>query len=153
MRGVWGCARVQYMTHNLLPSLPPEPFGRKLTRAREDVARLRLDQLASVISQWHPCNPATLSRLENDPAMMPNKNPIIMCLAVVACGFDPQSFGLSWDDLPQAWDRDRVIDTLQPALVSPCNPARRNVSLSTCTRAHVYCLMSVGRGLVKCHVY
>ncbi len=100
------------MNRDLHALLPPEPFGRKLTRAREDIAKLRMDQVANAISQWYPCTAATLSRLENDPAMMPNKNQRIMVLAVLACGFDPEVFGLSWDDLPVAWDRDKLIETV-----------------------------------------
>jgi hypothetical protein len=105
------CEKMQPMTQRF-NKLPPEPFGRKLTRAREDVAGLRMDQLANAISAWHPCTSATISRLENNPDMMPNANMIVMVLAVLGCGFDPQEFGLSLDDLPSAWDRKAVIESM-----------------------------------------
>lgn len=102
--------------------LPPEPFGRKLTRAREDIAKMSMEVLADRISLWHACTPATISRLERRPELMPAANPIIMVLAVLGCGFDPSAFGLSLDDLPKGWDRSQVVASMQRELSLPCNP-------------------------------
>jgi hypothetical protein len=100
----------------LLAVLPPEPFGRKLCRAREDMAHMKLDEVAERISQWVAVSTATLSRLEHEDAPPSKGNPqIIATLAAVACGLDPAELGLSLDSLPSAWNRESVLQSLASA--------------------------------------
>lgn len=150
------------MTYRHL-QLPPEPFGRKLTRAREDIAKLSMEVLADRISLWHHCNPATISRLERRSEPMPNANRTIMVLAVLGCGFDPAEFGLSLDDLPKGWDRAQVIASMQRESSLPCNPTydpdamRRSLHARQCiTRGTCACRPVSGRvastsGLLQCN--
>lgn len=92
------------MTYRHL-QLPPEPFGRKLTRAREDIAKLSMEVLADRISLWHHCNPATISRLERRSEPMPNANRTIDALrtwprsrpAPSASGARPSASGVDRD--------------------------------------------------------
>ena len=111
-----------------LASLPPEPFGRKLCRIREDVAEILIEDLARRISQWTPVSSATLSRLEH-ATEVPSRDQarLVATLFCIACGVDPAEVGLGFDDLPPAWDVPQVMQKLTS--YSPCS-TRRSIRLA-----------------------
>lgn len=102
-----------------LAPLPPETFGRKLCRVREDVGGFHCEELAAIISQWAPISGATLSRLEHttETPTQPRQR-LITALACIACGIDPAELGVGYDDFPPAWDLEAVMRTI--AHSSPC---------------------------------
>lgn len=84
--------------------LGPEPWGRKLLRAREDIARLRLADAAELASTYMLTSTAAISRLESRHDMptgsrsqSQRQRAYILC---VAYGVDPAELGLSPEDLP-----------------------------------------------------
>lgn len=82
--------------------LPPEPWGAKFRRAREDVGRYRsLEEAAAAISGYKLCSGSTLSRLEHEP--FPPANRGSRATAFVACwvyNVDPAHLDLDPDDVP-----------------------------------------------------
>lgn len=86
--------------------LPAEPWGRKMQRAREDVARLKGKEAAELISPYFFTSGATISRLEameEVPSPLDGKMRARRQLAFVllrAYRMDPTDFDLSDDDLP-----------------------------------------------------
>ena len=87
-----------------LRHLPPEPWGRRLTRAREDVAGLNLDEAATLAGHWMLTSKATISRLEQQPELPAGHRSgsrrqlaYVLCLAYRV---DPADFGLGPGDLP-----------------------------------------------------
>jgi hypothetical protein len=84
--------------------MPPEPWGWRLKRAREVMAGLRQDQAAALVGYWMLTSEATISRLEDVPAVPAGpRSKSRRQLAYVLClcyEVDPAEFGLTPDDLP-----------------------------------------------------
>jgi hypothetical protein len=84
--------------------MPPEPWGRRLTRAREDVAGLTLDEAATLAGRWMLTSKATISRLEAQNELpIGHRSASRRQLAYVLClayRVDPADFGLGSSDLP-----------------------------------------------------
>lgn len=85
-------------------SLVPEPWGRKLLRAREDMAGLRLQDAADLASRWMLTSTAAISRLEarteapgGGRQQSQRQRAYILCLAYEV---DPAELDLGPDDLP-----------------------------------------------------
>jgi hypothetical protein len=93
-------------------ALEAETWGDQLRRARER-SRLRLRELARMISPFEPTSHQRLLNLEEltEPPIDASRR-ILALLAVVAYGYDPAVFGLSWDDLPRRIDQADVIEAL-----------------------------------------
>lgn len=84
-----------------LPPLPPEPWGRRLKRAREDVAQVSLDAAASALSAYIFVSGPTLSRLESRTiAPIDRRQRGTAYLACVGYGVNPAELGLTAEDLP-----------------------------------------------------
>jgi hypothetical protein len=87
-----------------LRHMPPEPWGRRLSRAREDLADLNLDQAAALAGFWMRTTRSTVQRLETLQAVPTGpKSGSKRQLAYVLClayRVDPADFDLSPDDLP-----------------------------------------------------
>lgn len=88
--------------------VPPEPWGRRLGRAREQLAGMRLDDAAAAVSWWMPTTASTISRLEKlqvEPvgARSGSRRALAFALCHVY-GVDPAEFGVSVDDIPVGWD-------------------------------------------------
>lgn len=86
-----------------LRQLPPEPWGRKMRRAREQVADLTLGEAAELASRFTLTDASTISRLESmtEPptgarSKSQRQRAYILCLAYEV---DPASLGLGPDDL------------------------------------------------------
>lgn len=92
-----------HMAVEQLHALPPEPWGRQLTRAREDVAGLLMEPAVAKIGRYMDTSTGTLSRLEG-LAEVPDvrSRRQLACIALVIYGIDPGLFGLGRDDLPPA---------------------------------------------------
>lgn len=92
-----------------LQHMPPEPWGRRLLRAREDVAGYSMEQAVELVSTYMLTTKSTISRLEQQTEA-PNGHraagrrqlAYILC---VAYGVDPADFGLTPDDLPPGISR------------------------------------------------
>lgn len=90
--------------HDGYRAMPPEPWGRKLKRARWDLNRFTLDDAVRLVGQFMLTSGGSISRLE-DLDEMPSGGrsasrrqlAYILCLC---CQVDPAEFGLSSDDLP-----------------------------------------------------
>ena len=84
--------------------VPPEPWGRRLARVRQDVAGLTLSQAADLVGHFLPTTDATISRLESraTPPVGPRQRSRRMLTYVLcmAYGVDPADFGVSDDDMP-----------------------------------------------------
>lgn len=84
--------------------IPPEPWGRRLGRARWDLAHLTLSQAAALAGHWMLTTDSTISRLEGSddlPSGPRNRSrrqlAYILCMAYMV---DPADFGLTPEDLP-----------------------------------------------------
>lgn len=99
--------------------IPPEPWGRRLERARTDVARLSLADAASIAGRLMLTSDATISRLEGlDQAPSGPRSGSRRQLAFVLClayQVDPAEFGLTIDDLPPGLQAAVLADA--PAVV------------------------------------
>jgi hypothetical protein len=91
-----------------LRPLPPEPWGRKMRRARES-AGLNMDETIAAMSRYHIVSTASISRLESQDHHQPPNSPPLRRTAYVAClvyGIEPESIGLPvdgmWAVLPAA---------------------------------------------------
>ena len=87
-----------------LRHLPPEPWGRKMRRAREDVAGLSLAAAAELVSPYLFTSGSNISRMEQldgvpSGAQSRSRRHLAVVL-VLAYGMDPAEFGLDLDDLP-----------------------------------------------------
>jgi hypothetical protein len=83
--------------------LPPEPWGRRLRRAREDFAGLKLPEAAEAVSRYQLTTGSTLARLEYlDGPPTNRQRRVLATLALVIYGIDPEPFGLGRRDLPPA---------------------------------------------------
>jgi hypothetical protein len=82
--------------------LPPEPWGSKFRRAREDVGGYnRLEDVAREVSRYKLCSTATISRMENLPGLPTTRS--ARATAYIACviyGVDPSELDLDPDDVP-----------------------------------------------------
>ncbi len=85
---------------HLVP-LPPEPWGRRLKRAREDVAGLRLEDAARKVAYFHPISDATLCRLEARAEVPTTRSQLAASyIACLVYGVDPEDLDLNGDDVP-----------------------------------------------------
>lgn len=88
----------------ILRRLPPEPWGRRLRRAREDVAGYTLAEAVGLAGRFVLVTDSTISRLEamevqpSGPRAGGRRQ--LAYILSVAYGVDPAEFGLSPDDLP-----------------------------------------------------
>ncbi len=90
-----------------LDPLPPESWGRRFRRAREDHARLSLQAAEAAVKElgWETSH-TTLGRIEKAnevPATKRQRQTAIF--ALVAYGVDPTDFGLSLNELPDTLNR------------------------------------------------
>lgn len=90
-------------------ALEAETWGDRLRRARER-SGLRLRDVAGLVHPYEPTSHQRLLNLEilDEPPADAGRR-ILALLAVVAYGYDPAAFGLSWEDLPRRVDRDEVL--------------------------------------------
>ena len=81
--------------------LPPEPWGRRMRRAREDYAGLSQDRAVDAISQVALVDATTIGRLERleEPPTSPKRRRMAYLLCLVY-GLDPEQFGLDDGDVP-----------------------------------------------------
>lgn len=87
-----------------LAHLGPEPWGRKMLRAREDVAQLSLDEAVELAGHYTLTSAATISRLE-DLSVVPTgprarrrrATAYVLCLAYRV---DPAELELGPEDAP-----------------------------------------------------
>ena len=86
-----------------LRALPPEPWGRRLRRVREDVGGLNMDQATAAMARYVVVSTATISRLEGLPAIPADprqlRTAFVLC---VICGVDPAELGLAPKDTAAA---------------------------------------------------
>jgi hypothetical protein len=98
---------------NDLQPLPNEPWGRRMLRARKDVARLTSKQAAAIVSRVLPTDNATICRIERTSSLPRDRNrrlrAQILCLAY---GVDPSYLGFQRSDLPDGWTYETVIEML-----------------------------------------
>jgi hypothetical protein len=87
-----------------LGELPPEPWGRRLRRAREDVGGYtNVDRAAEKVSRYQLTTGSTLARLEKlDEPPTNRQRRVLATIALIIYGIDPEPFGLGRDDLPPA---------------------------------------------------
>lgn len=86
---------------NDLGSLPPEPWGWKMKRAREEYAALTLDQAADAIGRYMHTSTASISRMEDSEGVPTDKRRrALACIASLTYGLDPEQFGVTVDDVP-----------------------------------------------------
>jgi len=87
--------------------LPPEPWGRRLLRARVDLSGMTLDEAAELAGHWMPTTTTLISRLErSDDVPRGPRSRLRRQLAAVLCHIywvDPADFDLGPDDLPPGW--------------------------------------------------
>jgi hypothetical protein len=82
-----------------LRALPPEPWGRRLRRAREDVGGLNMDQATAAMARYVVVSTATISRLEGLPVIPADPRQLRTALVLcVICGVDPAEVGLAPKD-------------------------------------------------------
>lgn len=90
--------------YTALRAMPPEPWGRKMRRAREDVAEMSLERAVAAAGDYLLTSTSTISRLESStdvPTMARQRQlALVLCLAY---DVDPAEFGLSPDDAPTGW--------------------------------------------------
>lgn len=84
--------------------IPPEPWGRRLARVRQDVAGMTLAEAMRAASRVMLTTDVTISRLEALPVVPAGpRQGSRRQLAYVLCRsyrVDPEEFGLSENDLP-----------------------------------------------------
>jgi hypothetical protein len=79
--------------------LPPEPWGRRLRRVREDVGGFNMEQATAEMARYLLVSTASISRLEGlaeipgDPRQL--RTAFVLCLI---CGVDPAELGLAPKD-------------------------------------------------------
>lgn len=87
-----------------LLQLPPEPWGRRLTRAREDVAGLTQSEALAIVGNYVATSDAMISRLESATERPTGQRTTRrLQLAFALCmiyGVDPAELDLSPNDLP-----------------------------------------------------
>lgn len=83
-----------------LATLPPEPWGSRMRRARE-LAHLTNAAAVKKISRYWPTSTAALSRMENSADPGDVRRSILAYVALHIYGFDPGPFGVSADDVPE----------------------------------------------------
>lgn len=88
-----------------LPALPPEPWGWKLKRAREQYAGMTLDDAVAQLSRYIIVHPTTINRLERldtPPVGRAAKRHRQMAYVLAMIyGLDPEQFGLLDEDVPE----------------------------------------------------
>jgi hypothetical protein len=84
--------------------MPPEPWGRKLKRARWDLNHYTINEAVTLAGHYMMTSDAAVSRLESldDVPHGPRsrRNRQLACVLCHAYRVDPAEFGLSDDDLP-----------------------------------------------------
>lgn len=81
--------------------IPPEPWGRRLSRVREDIAQLTLHQAAELANNFMITSYGSINRLERTTEAPTGR--LRRQLAFVLCRayrVDPAEFGLGEDDIP-----------------------------------------------------
>jgi hypothetical protein len=93
--------------------LPPEPWGRQMTRAREDVAGLKhLQDAVDRLAPYMLSSTAAVCRLEQLVEPPPDRRRRALAAALVFLyGLDPRPFGVGRDDLPPAIYAQIVADS------------------------------------------
>lgn len=92
---------VAQRTEAPLGSLPVEPWGRRIKRAREDYAGLTLDEAVAAIGQFKLTSTGSLSRMESSEGEPTDRRRReLACVAAIVYGLDPGQFGVGSDDLP-----------------------------------------------------
>lgn len=93
-----------------LARLPEENWGQRVKRAR---GKRTLEATADLVSFAAPTSHTSLARLEELPEVPVNRKVRARAvLALLVYGYDPEGFGLSLDDLPQAVDVQRFASLL-----------------------------------------
>lgn len=84
--------------------LPAEPWGRRLLRAREDVAGMRMEEAVDLLSRYMLITTSSISRLEKIPVVPTGprqasrrQRAYMLCLCY---GVDPADFDLGPNDIP-----------------------------------------------------
>jgi hypothetical protein len=104
-----------------LKRLPPEGWGKKLQRARED-AGLSLQAAETRIRPLLPTSYRTLARLETlDDCPQDARRQLQAFVAILAYGFDPADFGLAGCSAAEFIDRAVALRKLHID-VSPSIP-------------------------------
>jgi transcriptional regulator with XRE-family HTH domain len=89
------------MTKRQLKSIPPEPWGSRIRRAREDVAGLTVEVAAGELNKYTNGSMSTVSRLEHSPSVPPQRRTrekaILLCHIY---GVNPAELDLDVDELP-----------------------------------------------------
>lgn len=121
--------------------IPPEPWGRRLARVREDVAGYTLDEAVALAGNFMLTTASTVSRLEGlDSEPVGNRQGSRRQLAYVLCrayGVNPAEFGLTANDMPPGVTipaRTADSSTIWEASVYPLRPGR-NRRLTDAQRA------------------
>lgn len=108
-----------------LSVLPPESFGRKMRRAREDVAELTLSEAAEGVNRWMVTSAATIGRLEQlEHPPGDRRRRQLAYTACVVYGIDPVQLGLSVEGipagaLPEVPPSSAWLTGVDPGFVSP----------------------------------
>jgi transcriptional regulator with XRE-family HTH domain len=61
------------MSKRQLKTIPPEPWGSRIRRAREDVAGLTNEEAARELNKYTSGSMSTISRLEHSPSVPPQR--------------------------------------------------------------------------------
>lgn len=89
------------MTKRTLKPIPPEPWGSRLRRAREDVAHLTGEQAVAHLGEYVSSSASTVSRLEHSPDVphqrRTREKAILLCYVY---GVDPHELDLNPEELP-----------------------------------------------------
>ena len=82
--------------------LPPEPWGAKMRRAREDVAGMSMETAVHELGRYLSASMSTVSRIEHSSELPPQKRTrekaILLCRVY---GIDPAELDLDLEDLPE----------------------------------------------------
>lgn len=103
--------------------LEPEPWGRRIKRAREDHAGLTLDQAVERIGQFRLTSTGSISRMEASPnePLEPRRRELA-CVAAIVYGIHPAEFGVGSDDVPPGTKAQ--VEAVYPGVLSTIwNPA------------------------------
>lgn len=118
------------MLHMELRPLPPEPWGRRLLRARVDMADLKTREVAQVLNTYVFTSQATISRLEgreHEPTNSGQRARAYLC--AILYGVAPAEFGVTVDDLPDSVKR--IAGSLPERLPADMKDRRRKALKTT----------------------
>lgn len=78
-----------------------ESWGWRMKRAREDHARLTMDQAVAEIGRHFLTSKASISRMEDSREIPADpRRRALACVAAIVYGLDPTQFGVGSGDLP-----------------------------------------------------